>query len=139
MRTKIFTLIVVLSIAALALPACSSKPAGPTVVHVKLSEYTIAMDVDTIPAGPVHFIVENVGKEVHEVVLEKAGAMDSPFELNGKESEVEDIAPGATVTLDWTLDQPGDYELICGLKPAPDNDIKKDHFKEGMVVTFIVK
>ena len=139
MRTKIFTLIVVLSIAVLALSACGSKPAGPTVVQVKLSEYTIAMDVATIPTGPVQFVIENVGKEVHEVVLEKAGAKDAPFELNGKESEVEDIAPGATVTLDWTLDQPGKYELMCGLKPEPGNDIKKDHFKEGMVITFTVK
>ena len=139
MRTKIYTLIVVLFIAALALPACGSKPAGPTVVHVKLSEYTIAMDVATIPAGPVQFIIENVGKEVHEVVLEFAGAMDTPFELNGKESEVEDIAPGATVTLDWTLDQPGEYELICGLKPEAGSDVTKDHFLEGMVITFTVQ
>ena len=124
-------LLVILSVAALSLAACGPK--GPTEVHVKLSEFHVIMDKTSIPAGPVKFIIDNAGKEKHEVVLEPAGVNDEPFEVNGKASEAEDIEAGASATLEWTIDKAGDYQLACHITEGGE-----DHYASGMVVTFKV-
>ena len=115
-----------------ALAACGNS-GGPTEVHVKLTEFKIEMDKTSIPAGPVKFIIDNAGNDVHEVVLEPAGIDDKPFEADGNESEVEDIQPGASATLEWTIDEPGDYQLGCHI-----NENNEDHYALGMVTTFKV-
>ena len=134
MRKKIiFPLMMILSLLALFVAACASQapasPAGPTEVHVKLSEFKIEMDKTSIPAGPVKFLFDNAGAITHEVVLEAAGADDAPFEANGEESEVEDIETGKSATLEWTIDEPGQYQLACHIE---------GHFEAGMVTTFTV-
>jgi hypothetical protein len=63
------------------------------------------------------------------VVLEKAGAVDQPFEMDGRESEIEDIAPGETKSATWTITEPGEYQLACHLP---------GHFDAGMVERFTV-
>ena len=77
--------------------------------------------------------LENAGKEKHEGVLELAGADDKPFEANGKTSEVENVMPGQTATLEWTIDKPGQYQLACHI-----NENNEDHFASGMVIPFTV-
>lgn len=124
-------LLVIVAVAALSLAACGPK--GPTQVHVKLTEFKIEMDKTSIPAGPVKFIIDNAGAAVHEVVLEPAGVDDQPFEVSGKASEIEDIASGASATLEWTIDTPGDYQLACHIKEG-----NEDHYASGMVTTFTV-
>ncbi len=131
-KNKIFMLVVVISLIAFSLAACGGK-GGVTEVHVKLTEFKEEMDKTSIPAGPVKFIIDNAGKEKHEVVLEPAGTNDKPLEAGGKESEAEDIEPGATATLEWTIDQPGEYQLGCHI-----NENNEDHFALGMVTTFSV-
>ncbi len=131
-KNTMIILIVSLSLLTFSLAACSSK-GGPTEVHVKLSEFKIEMDKTNIPAGPVKFIIDNTGKEKHEVVLEPADTNDKPFEAGDKKSEYEDIAPGASATLEWTIDQPGDYQLGCHI-----NENNEDHFALGMVTKFSV-
>jgi uncharacterized cupredoxin-like copper-binding protein len=126
-----FPLMVVLLLGALSLAACGPK--GPTEVHVKLSEFKVEMDKTSIPAGPVKFIIDNVGALEHEVVLEPAGVNDEPFEANGKESEVEAIEPGKSATLEWTIDKAGQYQLACHV-----NKDNADHYVAGMVTTFTV-
>jgi len=136
MRKQLMALLVViLSLVALSLAACGgSKPAaGPTEVHVKMSEFKFEMDKTSIPAGPVKFIFDNVGKEKHEAVLEKAGDVDKPFEASGKVAEVEDVQPGQSATLEWTIDQPGQYQLGCHI-----NENGEDHYASGMVIAFTV-
>lgn len=130
----ILTIAVLLAL-ALTATACSSKSAGPTVVQTKLNEYNIILDKTSIPAGPVEFAIENIGTEEHEVVLEPAGAEDEPFELNGEASEAEEIQPGETRTLEWTLDQPGEYQLGCYVVNEGDTE---SHAVKGMVTTFTV-
>jgi uncharacterized cupredoxin-like copper-binding protein len=138
MKTKRFTFILAIAFvlaAALTTAACSSQPAGPTVVQVKLTEYTIVMDKTSIPAGPVRFEIENLGTVEHEFVLESAGAQDEPFELNGVASEAEEIKPGAKTTLDWTFEQPGDFQAACYIKEPTDTE---DHAAQGMILPFTV-
>lgn len=135
MRTKSTALLmVILSLVVLSLAACGGQAAsGPTEVHVKMSEFKFEMDKTSIPAGPVKFIFENAGKEKHEAVLELAGDNDKPFEANGKASEVEDVMPGQTATLEWTIDKPGQYQLACHI-----NENNEDHYASGMVMPFTV-
>jgi uncharacterized cupredoxin-like copper-binding protein len=126
----------VIALAALSLVGCGStnnkEAATPTEVHVKLSEYKVEMDKTSIPAGPVKFIIENAGMVVHEVVLEPAMADDKPFEQGGKESEVENIEPGKSATLEWIIDKAGSYQLACHIAGA------EDHYAHGMKVEFAV-
>ena len=134
MRKPSFALLAVfLAVAALPLAGCGGASGGPTEVHVKLTEFAVEMDKTSIPAGPVKFVIDNAGNEVHEVVLEPAGVNDQPYEANGKESEVEDIAAGQSATLEWTIDQPGQYQLACHI--TEDNE---DHYANGMVMEFTV-
>lgn len=130
-KQTVVSLIVILSFAALSLAACGPK--GPTEVHVKLSEFKVELDKTSIPAGPVKFIIDNVGKVKHELVLEPAGINDEPFEVDGKASEAEDIEPGASATLEWTIDKAGDYQLACHI-----SENNEDHYASGMVATFTV-
>jgi uncharacterized cupredoxin-like copper-binding protein len=74
------------------------------------------------------FLVTNGGDQTHEMVLEKAGD-DVPLAAAGVESEIEDIAPGATAEVTWTITEPGTYQLACHIP---------GHFEEGMVTTFDV-
>jgi uncharacterized cupredoxin-like copper-binding protein len=136
MRTQLMALrTVILSLVVLSLAACGGSQAagGPTEVHIKMSEFKFEMDKTSIPAGPVKFIFENAGKEKHEGVLELAGADDKPFEANGKTSEVENVMPGQTATLEWTIDKPGQYQLGCHIK-----ENNEDHYASGMVTPFTV-
>jgi uncharacterized cupredoxin-like copper-binding protein len=130
-----FFIFVVLLALVLTVAACSSNSAGPTVVQTKLNEYSIILDKTSIPAGPVRFEIENIGTEEHELVLEPAGAEDEPFELNGKASEAEEIQPGEKRTLEWTLDQPGEYQLACYVVNEGD---AVSHAMKGMVTKFTV-
>jgi uncharacterized cupredoxin-like copper-binding protein len=134
-KTPYVLILIVLLILALTAVACSSKSAGPTVVQAKLNEYSITLDKTSLPAGTVRFEFENIGTEVHEVVLEPAGAEDEPFELNGKASEAEDIQPGEKRTLEWTLDQPGDYQLGCYVVNEGDT---QSHATKGMITQITV-
>jgi uncharacterized cupredoxin-like copper-binding protein len=130
----IFIVAVLLALALVAV-ACSSKPSGPAVVQAKLNEYNIILDKTSVPAGQVRFEIENIGTEEHEFVLEAAGADDEPFELNGQASEAEEIKPGEKRTLEWTLDQPGQYQLGCYITNEGDTET---HAMKGMVTTFAV-
>ncbi len=135
MRSTRIGLMAAFAAAMVALAGCG--PRGPTEVHVTLSEWTMVMDQTSIPAGQVVFLIENAGAEKHEVVLERAGVDDEPFESEGQESEVEDIEPGASATLEWTIDEPGDYQLACHIVEE-ELGVTQDHYKNGMVVTFTV-
>jgi uncharacterized cupredoxin-like copper-binding protein len=120
-------IVVIFCLGLVLLTGCGGAK-GPTDVKVTLTEFKIELDQSSVPAGAVRFVITNDGTIPHEFVLEPAGAMDEPFEIDGVESEAEDIQPGDTVTLEWTL-EPGDYHLGCYIK---------GHFEAGMETTFMV-
>jgi uncharacterized cupredoxin-like copper-binding protein len=100
-----------------------------TGVGVTLSEFKVELDNSQVPTGPIRFLIENRGSVTHELALEPKGANDAPLAIEGKEAEATDIEPGQSVTLEWTLETPGSYQLACHLP---------GHYEAGMVTTFQV-
>jgi uncharacterized cupredoxin-like copper-binding protein len=100
----------------------------PRQVTVALSEFKVMMDRQVLPANvPITYTFVNSGSVVHEVVLEKNGAVDEPYELNGEELEAEDIQMGEKRAVTWDVNDAGDYQLACH---------KPGHFEGGMTQTF---
>ena len=102
----------------------------PVCVGVIEGEFYVRPQRTTFQVGqPYVFAVGNEGQEVHELVIEPAGADDAPLkaEVNGeeRESEAEDIAPGETAELEWTFTEPGRYQFACYIP---------GHFEAGMVI-----
>jgi uncharacterized cupredoxin-like copper-binding protein len=132
MRKQLAVLILFVLALSLALAACggsSGSSGSSNEVHVKMTEFKYELDKNTVPAGPVKLVFENAGTVTHEAVLERAGDVNHPLAANGKEAEVADVAPGKSATLEWTLDQPGEYQLGCHLP---------GHYEAGMVAKLTV-
>jgi uncharacterized cupredoxin-like copper-binding protein len=99
-------------------------------LDITLADFSVAISPTTVKAGqPITFVVTNSGAVMHEMVLEMAGDDDVPLAADGVESEIEDIAPGATAEMTWTITEPGTYQLACHVP---------GHFEQGMVTTFEV-
>jgi LPXTG-motif cell wall-anchored protein len=97
-------------------------------VKVTVSEFKVEMSSADLPAGTVvTFVITNNGKITHELVLEKDGAVDEPLEFNGAAQEAEDIEPGTTRTVEWTIPDAGKYQLACHVP---------GHFEAGMKTAF---
>lgn len=129
---------------ALLFAACSSTPkATPTPpetetglkVGVTVKDFAMSLDKSSIAAGKITFAVKNDGPTVHEFVIFKSdpdpasmplesGSTDVDEEGAGVKhiSEIEDIAAGATQSLEQSLDA-GKYVLLCNLP---------GHYKLGM-------
>ena len=118
-------LIVVASVlAGILLFAGLASAQAPETVKVTITEWKVELSTDTVPAGvPVRFTITNTGNVTHEVVLERAGAVDEPIAFAGHEQEAEDIAPGTTRTVEWTIPEAGKYQLACHVP---------GHFEAGM-------
>ena len=82
-----------------AMPIRRGKPVA---VSAKLSEWTIQLSEETVPAGQVTFTVKNGGTIAHAFEVEG----------NGAEQETPLIQPGASAALTLTL-KPGTYEVYC--------------------------
>jgi uncharacterized cupredoxin-like copper-binding protein len=81
---------------------------------VTLSEFKIEISNANLPAGTaVTYVITNNGKITHEMVLEKASIADEPLEFNGVGQEAEDIEPGTTRSVEWTIPDAGGYQLAC--------------------------
>lgn len=160
-----FLILVLLAIAPLALVACgddddaaTSTPtrAGATgtatgdagtIVAVELLDFSVLADPASGPDGDIEFQVSNTGPSVHEFVLVKTDddADSLPTEADGSVSEgdldviqeVEDLAVGATQTLQATLDS-GHYALFCNI--VDDSGAEPIvHYKQGMHTDFTVE
>ena len=136
------------STSAASSPSTASSPtpetssAEATKIEVTAKEMAFQLSSTTASAGPVEFVVKNVGKEPHEFVVLKNDLADKKLPLKG-DSLDEDakgfknlgeigenkLKSGATETLKVNL-TPGRYLLVCNLP---------GHYKAGMKADFTVK
>jgi len=122
--------------------------AATTTVDVGLSEFTIDVAQEPVPAGTVHFALANTGADPHEfVVLRGVAPADLPIAGDGSFDE-SSLPDGALVgevepfpageTCDGTFElAPGEYTLVCNIVEE-ENGGTESHLQEGMVTTLTV-
>jgi uncharacterized cupredoxin-like copper-binding protein len=108
-----------------------SGQSGPSVTAIA-NDFTFKFSTNSVPAGKVHFVLENQSKTYqHELwvypqnqpkLQSMIAAKDASKQNGGDVSEedylqnvagkVEDLDPGKTASFDATL-QPGTYEMAC--------------------------
>lgn len=110
---------------------------GPGDVTGTLSEYKIALDKTSAPAGKVTFTVTNAGKITHEFVVIKTNKAPGDLPMEGPEAsekgavgeiEPDELAPGKTATKSFNL-KPGKYVIICNIP---------GHYMKGQYIGFTV-
>jgi plastocyanin len=92
-----------------------------TAIGVGEREYSIAIYRPRVRPGKLRFNVRNLGEDVHDLVVKRAGRR-----VGGLHAVVK---PGATASLSLTLRTPGRYLLVCTVA---------DHEKLGMKATLTV-
>jgi uncharacterized cupredoxin-like copper-binding protein len=125
---------------AASVPAAASGGAG-TGVAVTLSEWAVANQPASVPAGSTTFTVTNDGPDdTHEFVVIKTdlSLTDLPTDETGAVSEsgegmevvdeIEDITVGSTEELTVDLEA-GAYVLICNIYDEAEQEA---HYQEGM-------
>lgn len=105
------------ALAQIVTPAATPVPAVPAVpitIAVELGDFVVTPSSSTLRAGqPYLFLITNAGKEVHELVLEPADAINEPLTSAAGDAAVKAIKPGETKALTWTFAMPGKYQLAC--------------------------
>lgn len=118
---------------ALMLTACGSG--GPsTTINVSMTDFQFIPNVYTVPAGQeitVHAV--NTGAVVHDFVIMKYGtAVGEKYDDEDKPNIywTVELQPGEQTTTTFTApDEPGEYQVICGVK---------GHYAAGMIAKLIV-
>jgi uncharacterized cupredoxin-like copper-binding protein len=120
-----------------------------TGVDVALKEFTVTSDPIEVEAGETEFTANNIGSEIHEMVMVRAkSAADLPTDADGavdedqiakddQVGEVEDVAVGKTKSISFDL-RTGDYVIFCNIVDDESDGTKLSHFKEGMHESFTV-
>lgn len=118
-------------------------------VGVALTEWQIIPDVESVAAGSVTFNAENIGQEVHELVIIKTdlapdalpanddGKVDEEGEGIEAIDEIEEFAAGGEESLTVDLEA-GNYVLICNILTTEDDGTIESHYQLGMTVAFEV-
>ena len=130
----------ILLLLALAVAAVLVSGVGaattPTKVTVKLKEFKVIPSVTTVKAGKVTFVVSNVGKINHEMVVVKTIVPPGKLKENAEHEVSEKGAVGEAVVdhgktgrVTLTL-KPGKYQLLCNLP---------SHYTAGQYIGFTVK
>jgi uncharacterized cupredoxin-like copper-binding protein len=123
------------------------KPAGAEQLNVSLGEWTVTPDRTTIPAGPVYFLVNNLGPEdPHELVIIRTHlAPDQLPVVDGRVpedqveliGEIEEFAPGTQAANTFDL-APGNYALICNIAEMENGELES-HYQLGMRAQLVVE
>jgi uncharacterized cupredoxin-like copper-binding protein len=129
------------------LGSCSSSGSGPD-MKATLGEWLLKLDPANVKAGKVDVEVKNEGGTTHEFVIVRAPSVAAlPLGADGsadegkiaetdKMGEIEDIAPGKTVSKAFDLPS-GSYVALC-------NIVQEDatphivHYAKGMYAPFTV-
>jgi plastocyanin len=116
----------------LPVPEASAAPADTTAlppddgavesVAAVLSEWSVTLSQDSVPAGPISFNVRNAGTMAHRFEVEG----------NGEEWASENLAPAGTVTMSLNL-TPGEYKVYCPITGGGES-----HEARGMTTTLRV-
>jgi hypothetical protein len=118
-------------------------------VNVALTEYAVALDRASVPAGKVHFAIENAGGEVHELVVVRSESIDAlPLDDEGLLDEaafaegdfigeVEGFPAGETCDGTFEL-AAGKHVLLCAIVEEGDGG-QSNHLAEGMAIEFTVE
>ena len=121
--------------------ATATEAAGETAettVKATLSEFAIALDSATVPAGEVTFEAENTGALPHELIVVRTDAAPDSFTVDGAQVDesgldivgrIAEFAAGATESGTFTLDA-GSYVLFCNIA---------GHYQGGMTTAFTVE
>jgi hypothetical protein len=123
-----------------------TPPEGAAQVSVQLLEWSVTPDAESAPAGEVYFLADNVGGEVHELVVVKSDL--PPGELpvvDGKvqedsvdfRGEIEGFAAGSQASGVFDLEA-GTYILFCNIVEEEGGDLES-HYLQGMHTTFTVQ
>ncbi|QYK50627.1 MAG: hypothetical protein KF701_09540 [Anaerolineales bacterium] len=143
-----------LSILAVFLSACGSRPAQAQVVPIELTEFAIDTPISVFKVGtPYRFVISNPGAINHEFVLMSEGQV---HDMSGESSEGDhsemgatetegaagehdmtnmfhvdqsQLNPGNTVTIEHTFTEAGEYEFGCYLP---------GHYAAGMMAKISV-
>jgi uncharacterized cupredoxin-like copper-binding protein len=105
-----------------------AKPAAAGSVDVEAGEMYVKPGTTEIKAGKVSFNIRNAGAMPHALAVE-LGTAKNGGDGSGALAKTEDIAPGATATLEADL-KPGSYELYCHVP---------GHYGAGQKVTLTVR
>lgn len=120
-----------------------------TGVDVGLKEFAVTPDPVEVDAGETEFTADNIGTEVHEMVIVRAkSAADLPTDADGavdeeqiakddQVGEVEDVPKGKTKSISFDL-KAGDYVIFCNIVDDEPDGTKLSHFKQGMHSSFSV-
>jgi plastocyanin len=108
-------------------------------VTVRLSEYRFEPAKIVLKAGgAAELTFLNEGTIMHEVVTLALHDQDVDIEINGVIAETMgflefELPPKSRATLRFTPEKAGEFPFTCQAKEP------KDHFKEGMAGTLIIK
>jgi plastocyanin len=106
---------------AAEIPPAHAAARAATSVGIGEREFAIAVYRPKVRPGKVKLNVRNLGEDVHDLVVRRAGKR-----IGGLTTIVK---PGATATLRLTLRRTGRYQLICTVA---------DHEARGMRATLRV-
>jgi hypothetical protein len=128
-------------------PVGDSSTSDETVA-VTLDEWSVSPESESVSAGTVTFDVANEGEDAHELVVVRAGTVDS-LPLNDDEivdeeglpegafiGEVEAFPSGESCEGTFEL-EPADYVLFCNIVEQEEGEIE-NHFQLGMSTEFTV-
>lgn len=91
-------------------------------VAATLTEWSVTLSQDSVPAGAIAFNVRNTGTATHRFEVEG----------NGEEWATEDLAPGGDITMSLNL-AAGEYEVYCPIVAGGVN-----HQERGMTTVLRV-
>ena len=101
-----------------------ASASSPMRVSATLKDYQVILSTHHLPVGkPITFVITNRGHHNHEFVLESANAFDRAIQFGGKTYEADEIKPGATRTVTWTIPRTGSYKFACHID---------HHYQKGM-------
>ena len=122
-------------------------PAGAAQVTVDLSEWAVSPDTNTVRAGEVYFLANNIGPDdPHELVIIRTDLAPGALPVNEGVvpedqvdfiGEIEQFTPGTSASGVFDL-EPGNYVLLCNIAEIEEGELES-HYELGMRTSFTVR